>query len=106
MAYCPKCKGEMGVRDVVCPHCGYDFPPPPPSESDPTLARSGIAYSALAGLALAIGEFVAGLACILATVSAVAEILRGHLMEGLVRDPITAFLSLAMLVVFIRVRRL
>jgi hypothetical protein len=29
MAVCPKCKGTMGQTDAVCPHCGYDFPPPP-----------------------------------------------------------------------------
>ena len=44
MAYCPKCKGEMGERSVVCPHCGYDFPPEP----DPVLKRTGIAYSSWA----------------------------------------------------------
>ena len=27
MAYCPKCNGEMGQRDAVCPHCRYSFPP-------------------------------------------------------------------------------
>jgi hypothetical protein len=26
MAFCPKCRGVMGWKDVVCPHCGYDFP--------------------------------------------------------------------------------
>ena len=28
MAHCPKCSAEMGVRDTICPHCGYDFPEP------------------------------------------------------------------------------
>ncbi len=31
MAFCPKCRGEMGTTAVVCPHCGYDFPDDPPS---------------------------------------------------------------------------
>jgi hypothetical protein len=26
MAVCPKCRGEMGHTEAVCPHCGYDFP--------------------------------------------------------------------------------
>ena len=26
MAFCPACNGEMGATEVVCPHCGYDFP--------------------------------------------------------------------------------
>ncbi len=29
MAYCPKCNGEMHPTQTACPHCGYDFPPPP-----------------------------------------------------------------------------
>ena len=29
MALCPKCSGEMGLKQAVCPHCGYDFPLPP-----------------------------------------------------------------------------
>ncbi len=26
MAFCPKCKQTMGTMDVVCAHCGFDFP--------------------------------------------------------------------------------
>ncbi len=26
MAVCPKCGGEMGLKQTACPHCGYDFP--------------------------------------------------------------------------------
>lgn len=25
-AFCPKCNGQMDLRDAKCPHCGYDFP--------------------------------------------------------------------------------
>jgi len=32
MAYCPKCNGDMGQWDAVCPHCSYDFPPEPSSD--------------------------------------------------------------------------
>jgi hypothetical protein len=96
----------MDVLGVVCPHCGYDFPPPAPSEIDPATARTGIAYSAWAGIALAVGEFVAGLACICCIISSVVNTLSGRFAEGLVRGPITFFLCLAMLVVFIRVRNL
>jgi len=28
MAFCPKCQGDMGPTEAVCPHCGYDFPTP------------------------------------------------------------------------------
>jgi uncharacterized protein YqhQ len=49
--FCPKCNGEMGMRDVRCPHCGYDFAP-----RDKELAEKGggFAYSAIAYVALAL----------------------------------------------------
>src|SRR5262249_39197049 len=28
-AFCTNCRKEMPATAVVCPHCGYDFPPPP-----------------------------------------------------------------------------
>ena len=35
MAVCPKCRGEMGQTEAVCPHCGYDFPEPARSKALP-----------------------------------------------------------------------
>ena len=33
MAYCPKCSREIGTMDIVCKHCGYDFPGSDASEA-------------------------------------------------------------------------
>ena len=34
-AFCPKCRSTMGQTDIVCPNCGYNFPPdPPPPDVD------------------------------------------------------------------------
>ena len=27
MAYCPRCKGTAGLKQTVCPSCGFDLPP-------------------------------------------------------------------------------
>ena len=35
MAVCPKCQGELDMKAVVCPHCRYDFPPPPERKYTP-----------------------------------------------------------------------
>lgn len=35
MALCPRCKGQMGMMDTICPHCKYDFP------SDDSLPHAG-----------------------------------------------------------------
>lgn len=56
--YCPKCNGEMGMRDVKCSHCGYDFQPAE-SESE----RLGFAYSAFAYVVLALAIVGAILTC-------------------------------------------
>ena len=102
MAYCPQCRGEMGERDVVCPHCGYDFPPRP----DRTAIRRGIEYSIWADIALMIGAVVAGLGCLCCIIGSVMAIFLNQLMHGFVVGPIAAFLFLAMLVVFVRIQKL
>ena len=40
MADCAKCKGEMGQRDPVCPHCGYDFPREPSPDREYSTASA------------------------------------------------------------------
>ncbi len=102
MAYCPKCKGEMGERSVVCPHCGYDFPPEP----DPVLKRTGIAYSSWADVALMVGAVVAGLFCLGSAIGSVIALCSGQFLEALIFGPVGFFLSLAMLVVFLRIQKL
>ena len=106
IAHCPKCHGEMNVLDVVCPHCGYDFPDPPSAENDPALARTGIAYSAWAEIALSIGSVAASILCVGSAVGSIVAIFSGQFFQGLVAGPLSFFLSLAMLVVFIRVQKL
>lgn len=102
MAYCPKCNGEMGQQDAVCPHCGYDFPPEPSLD----VKRSGIEYSLWADIALVVGAVIAGLLCFAFAIGSVVSAVAGQFMQGLVIGPVGCLLSLAMLVVFIRVQRL
>jgi hypothetical protein len=42
MAVCPRCKGTMGQVEAVCPHCGYDFPPPAEPRSLPWWLHVGL----------------------------------------------------------------
>jgi Uncharacterised protein family UPF0547 len=100
MAYCPQCRGVLEAAAVVCPHCGYDFPPGSPDR------RRGIVYSPLADLALIIGIVAAGLGCAVALVGSVFALLRSQWLEALIVGPLTFFLLLAMLVVFVRVQRI
>ncbi len=63
--YCPKCNGEMGMRDARCPHCGYAFDAigsyvPPRGD--------GFAYSPFANFALAVGIVAAVIACVAITI--------------------------------------
>lgn len=101
MAFCPKCKGEMGATEIVCPHCGYDFPSPDLYASN---SQNGIAYSRLADIALVISMISAGLGCVVAVVATVIALLHGQLFGALVVGPIAFFLQLGMLVVFLRIQ--
>ncbi len=100
MAYCPKCKGEMKAQDTVCSHCGYDFP----LEPEPRLKRTGFFYSAWAEIALMAGAIVAAFGCVVWAVASVAAVILGNYLQGLVFYPISFLVSLAMLVVFVRIQ--
>ena|SRR5438309_2159907 len=100
MAFCPRCKREMGTTEAVCPHCGYDFPPVERGY------RKGIAYSRLADVALIVGTIAAGLGCLGSVIGAFVALLRGDWLTGLVLGPLAFFLQMAMLVVFVRVQKL
>jgi hypothetical protein len=92
----------MATRDVVCPHCGYDFPEEPHSAAD----VRGIEYSKWADVALLIGAIVASLFCVGTAVGSVIAIFSGEFVQGLIAGSLSFFLALAMLVVFLRVRKL
>jgi len=100
MAYCPKCAGVLDSGAVVCPHCGYDFPPGSPD------LRRGIADSLLADIALFVGMVAAGFACLVAVIGSVSGLINAEWMTALVYGPLAFFLCLAMLVVFVRVQRM
>ncbi len=51
MAFCPKCRGSIGPLDIVCAHCGYDFPPEPERPAQFSV-RSLLILTAAAALAL------------------------------------------------------
>jgi hypothetical protein len=100
MAYCPECKGEIADRAVVCPHCGYDFPP---KEGDAAPRKVGFANSTWGDLALALGSVTAACACLGYAGYSVIMTIQRELFQGLVVGPMNFFLYLAMLVVFLRV---
>ena len=100
MEHCPECKGEMGQRDVVCPHCGYDFQ----RELDAAHRRPGWAYSVWADTALMVGAVVATFACIASACYSLAMVLQCQFFQGLVQGPVGFLLCLAMLVVFVRIQ--
>ena len=52
MAVCPKCNGVMGQTQAVCPHCGYDFPPPPVPRAVPWWVCLGLVIAWVAVLVL------------------------------------------------------
>lgn len=101
MALCPECSSEMGQTEVVCPECGFDFPDEPTRPN-----KSGLAHSPLADIALVVGGVAAGLASVASIFGGIVAAMHGDFWNGLVVAPISFFLCLAMLVVFVRIQEL
>jgi hypothetical protein len=91
----------MEQRELVCPHCGYDFP----AELSIVLQRTGIAYSAWADIALMIGGIVAGISSAAAVFYSLTMLIQCNFFQALVVGPVAFFLNLAMLVVFLRIQK-
>ncbi len=101
MAFCPKCNGEMRGSAIACPHCGYDFDR---ATADLPPRKDGLAYSALADVALLVSGIAAGVGCMLAIVVGIGAIVNGSWLVALVYSPLAFLLQLGMLVVFLRIQ--
>jgi hypothetical protein len=95
-AFCPRCEGEMGRADLVCPHCGYDFPHRTP---DDWLSSN------LGRIALLIGIFGSGLGCLLTLAGIIILVAHGRLAEGLVGGLLILAPFLVMLIFLARVEK-
>ena len=105
MATCPKCRGEMKTLELVCPHCGYDFPPSEPADTE-GFRREGIEYSALADVALLISALAAAIGCLASLwMIGVSLFATRRWGDAFLLYPLTFFLQLGMLVVFLRTMR-
>jgi len=101
MAYCPKCGGEMGTMDRLCPKCGYDFPPAPPWTE-----RNGSAYSPAVDLALTIGQFAAAVGCVISFIAAVVLLFRPHPPLSALSSLVLALVNLALYGILVGVQAL
>lgn len=104
MAFCPQCKGEMPTTAVLCPHCGYDFPPSA-ATTNVGGAGEGFAYSPLADVALIISSIAAAVGCGVAVLVGIGAIAQVDWFHGLVLAPLGFFLQLGLLVAFLRVQQ-
>ena len=101
MAYCPKCKGEIGTTAVTCSHCGYDFP-----STDLAAAnkKDGFEYSRLADIALIVSTIAAATGVGVAALASIVFIWHRQYLNGLILGPLACFIQLGMLVVFLRIQ--
>ena len=99
MAFCPNCNATMGQADVRCPECGYDFP-----DMSPKVPKTGLAYSRLADIALIVGGIAAGMGCFGAVCATIISAINQAYSITFFYAPVSFFLCLAMLVVFIRIQ--
>jgi hypothetical protein len=99
--YCPECGGEMGMREVKCPHCGYDFPSVTSNERRPIL----FAYSSFAYVVLALAIVGLSVACLGFVAYAVVMVFSSHRMysHDWLDWTVRFFATLVALVVVLRV---
>jgi hypothetical protein len=100
MAFCPRCKGEMGSADVVCPHCGYDFPHRTPDDWPRSNLGKIVLLIGIVGSVLGLG-----LGCLLTVVGTVLFVFRGWLANELIAGPIIFSLFLAVLIFLTRAEK-
>ncbi|MEX2185941.1 MAG: hypothetical protein WD875_04065 [Pirellulales bacterium] len=100
--YCPKCSGEMGMRDVRCPHCGYDFNE---IAKDAGERRAGFAYSWFAYFVLVLAIVVVVIGCLgLASYLIIAPLFSDHMRsDDWLGGAMRLFAGLVLLVVLLRV---
>jgi len=95
----------MKTLDLVCPHCGYDFPPAEKPAAE-KFRREGIEYSALADVALLISAIAAAAGCVFSLwMIGVSLFATREWLRAFVVFPLSFFLQLGMLVVFLRAMR-
>ena len=93
MAFCPRCQGEMGLADVVCRRCGYDFPvPPEPAPTDSPVVK----------ISLFVGIIGAGLGCLFAVLVFLVGLFTGQFSKAFIVAPMLFSVFLAVLVVLLK----
>lgn len=92
----------MTATELVCPHCGYDFPE---ARGVKLEKQKGFAYSPLSDLALVVSMAAAGLGACGAVFGTIAALLQGEILYGLFVGPIVILLQIGMLVVFLQVQQ-
>jgi hypothetical protein len=99
--HCPKCNGEMGMRDVKCAQCGYDFPATRMQTGD----NAGLAYSGISYIILALAIIVLMLAIFGTAIAGIywAIDVRSQRWDDWIKMGGAALFELSMLVVLLRV---
>lgn len=92
----------MTATEVICPHCGNDFPDAIPTSNK---LQHGFAYSPLADLALIVSMIAAVLGAGGTALMTIIALVQGQFVFGLFFGPVAFLLQLGMLVVFLRVQQ-
>jgi hypothetical protein len=98
MAFCTKCGGAMGETDATCPKCGYDFP----EQTEIYVERKGWEFSETANFVLIIAAAVMLFSCLGSLLFTIAMLLKCEWWHALLSGPASFFVSLAMMIVFLR----
>ena len=79
MAFCPQCKGEMGMTEIKCNKCGYDIP----QKYWPSDHEKKWEYSVFSDYALLLGGYFSLVGSLVTCIVSVIIFISGKFMYGL-----------------------
>ena len=100
MAFCPKCKSIIGMTDIICHKCGFDFPP-----SESMGENRSWEYSKFSDIALIIGGFLSLIYAMFTVVISCINLLSGNFLTG-ISGIIQALVFFSLSVVFLRIKNI
>jgi len=99
VSFCPECNAAIAMTATSCTACGYSFPPPE-SAAEP----SDWEYSTFAELSLMVGAFCTIIASLVLAYKSLGEFFARQVQNGMLSF-LQAIVSVALCVVFLRVRK-
>ena len=99
--HCPNCNIEIKEHEPKCPECGQFI-----TEENRLDQKTNFAYSSLGYFTLTAGQYAALIIAFMSLIAIPAQLFKSNLIDGLLTYPMYFVVSMALYIVFVRVRDL